>query len=335
MTWNQVMALLAQGDSLTTRFIRRSDALEPLAIAITAMANTQGGTIVLGIDKVNFQLTGSVLPSDFLEWVSTVITPQVVVSLAEIQRPPHMVHVISVSMGQNKPYVFNGFIYRLDERTPSAFKPIEEAAPARPTLPPVPPSPSLPTHPILEVTLSQTEGASVSSHALRADLQPGSQVPSFSSALASSPEKGNPLDVLPLQTPPLLLTHSFSKALDEMGGHSLSSSHHLASSEPTSVLDENEDYPLSAAPRQESPALLPVQAPLNERQRQALAFISSAQTIQNKKYRALYSVSHKTAHLELTDMVNKGLIAPRGSGRSTHYILQETDTSPIIYSSLH
>ena len=298
MTWNQVMALLAQGDSLTTRFIRRSDNLDPVAIAVTAMANTQGGTIVLGIDKVNCQLTGSTLPPDFLQWVSTVITPQVVVSLSEIQRQIHTVHVISVGIGEHQPHVYNGKIYRLDERTPSVFKPIEEEAPSRPSSPVI--STLLSESGMLGVTLSQRDGELGRSSSLLSESPSPDPSPAFSTAFASSGESGKGFDHLPLQAPSLLVSPSFSKALDDMVGSSAS-----------------DISPISHVPASPQPAL-------NERQRQALAFMAGAQMIQNKKYRSLYSVSHKTAHLELTDMVNKGLIMTRGSGRSTHYILQET-----------
>jgi len=292
------MALLAQGDSLTTRFIRRFDTLDPVAIAITAMANTQGGTIILGIDNVNFQLTGSTLRPDFLDWLSTAISPKVGVTVSEIQRHPHMLHVISVVMGTDKPYVFNGKTYRLDDRNPSAFKPIEEEAPIRPSLPSI--SPPFASHPLLEVSLSQTEGegmvaSSVSDYPQQVDSGPLS---SFNSLL----DRGQGIGILPLQSPPLSLNTSFSKALDDMAAPPVQGTAVVANTPVGSV-----------------------HAPLNDRQRQALAFIGSAQTIQNKKYRALYSVSHKTAHLELTDMVNKGLIVPRGSGRSTHYVLQGFD----------
>lgn len=60
---------------------------------------------------------------------------------------------------------------------------------------------------------------------------------------------------------------------------------------------------------------------LNHRQQKALTYLSKNKKIQNKTYRELFQVSHKTAHLELIDMVQKQLIMSQGSGRSTCYVL--------------
>ena len=59
---------------------------------------------------------------------------------------------------------------------------------------------------------------------------------------------------------------------------------------------------------------------LNQRQSEALEFVKMEGSIKNREYRELFSVSHKTAHLELVDMVEKGFIETSGQGRSTHYI---------------
>jgi len=61
---------------------------------------------------------------------------------------------------------------------------------------------------------------------------------------------------------------------------------------------------------------------LNHRQKNALEIIFEENSIRNKKYRELFKVSHKTAHLELVDMVSKGYITPSGKGRSICYIVK-------------
>ena len=71
-------------------------------------------------------------------------------------------------------------------------------------------------------------------------------------------------------------------------------------------------------------------ASLNERQKNALKFIKREKTIKNKQYRLLFNVSHKTAHLELVDMVSKQFIQSQGSGRSTCYILSATFQQSLI-----
>ena len=60
---------------------------------------------------------------------------------------------------------------------------------------------------------------------------------------------------------------------------------------------------------------------LNKRQLRAMQVITEHENITNREYRDAFSVSHKTAHLELTILVDKGLVLTQGSGRSTCYIL--------------
>ena len=60
---------------------------------------------------------------------------------------------------------------------------------------------------------------------------------------------------------------------------------------------------------------------VNDRQRKAFDTVCKEKSIKNKEYRALFNVSHKTAHIELVDMVGKQLLKSVGAGRSTAYIL--------------
>ena len=60
---------------------------------------------------------------------------------------------------------------------------------------------------------------------------------------------------------------------------------------------------------------------LNERQQKAMAYIQTHHAIKNKTYRSEFNISHKTAHIELVDLVSKGYIQSQGAGRSTQYVL--------------
>ncbi|MBU0686597.1 MAG: putative DNA binding domain-containing protein [Candidatus Margulisbacteria bacterium] len=60
---------------------------------------------------------------------------------------------------------------------------------------------------------------------------------------------------------------------------------------------------------------------LNKRQIRTLQLISEHNAMTNREYREAFGVSHKTAHLELTMLVDKKLLLTQGSGRSTCYIL--------------
>ena len=60
---------------------------------------------------------------------------------------------------------------------------------------------------------------------------------------------------------------------------------------------------------------------LNKRQKRALQFINEHGLITNREYREAFNVSHKTAHIELTLMVEKKILDSQGAGRNTHYTL--------------
>ena len=62
---------------------------------------------------------------------------------------------------------------------------------------------------------------------------------------------------------------------------------------------------------------------LSSRQKKVLRFLTQHDSIKNKEYRELYNVSHKTAHLELVELLDKGLLIQQGGGRSTCYLLAD------------
>jgi predicted HTH transcriptional regulator len=66
-------------------------------------------------------------------------------------------------------------------------------------------------------------------------------------------------------------------------------------------------------------ATAPMNDSLNKRQKEAIEFLKKELTITNKQYRTAFNVSHKTAHLELTELLSMGIIDKFGQGRSTAY----------------
>jgi ATP-dependent DNA helicase RecG len=62
---------------------------------------------------------------------------------------------------------------------------------------------------------------------------------------------------------------------------------------------------------------------LNGRQREALKSVFSKGVINNEYYRELNSVSDETARLELSQLVEMGLLKIKGKGRSTKYVLKD------------
>lgn len=63
---------------------------------------------------------------------------------------------------------------------------------------------------------------------------------------------------------------------------------------------------------------------LNFRQMTALEYVKENGMITNMIYRDLFDISHKTAHLELTDLLKQELLMIVGKGRSTNYTMLQT-----------
>lgn len=63
---------------------------------------------------------------------------------------------------------------------------------------------------------------------------------------------------------------------------------------------------------------------LNERQIKAVMYVKEKGKITNKEYRELNNVSNKTAYLELSEVVEKGILVLEGSGRQAKYALKVT-----------
>jgi len=60
---------------------------------------------------------------------------------------------------------------------------------------------------------------------------------------------------------------------------------------------------------------------INERQKKAIKYVKSKGSIARNEYMEINNVSHKTAHLELKELVEKNIFIQEGKGRSTKYIL--------------
>lgn len=61
---------------------------------------------------------------------------------------------------------------------------------------------------------------------------------------------------------------------------------------------------------------------INERQKKAIKHVKSKGSIARNEYMKINNVSHKTAHLELKELVEKNIFIQDGKGRATKYMLQ-------------
>jgi hypothetical protein len=89
-----------------------------------------------------------------------------------------------------------------------------------------------------------------------------------------------------------------------------------------------EEEPIIASMHESKNADACAEASFNDRQLNAMEFITKQGTIKNKQYRKLFGVSHKTAHIELAELVQQKKVVIAGSGRSTCYRLPtETEST--------
>jgi len=64
---------------------------------------------------------------------------------------------------------------------------------------------------------------------------------------------------------------------------------------------------------------------LNERQIKAVMWVKERGSITNREYRELNGVSNKTAYLELTDLMQRGVLTQEGTGKALRYILHKSN----------
>lgn len=125
--------------------------------------------------------------------------------------------------------------------------------------------------------------------------------PVFKLADSLHPEVQLPLEAVVLEEESIDLGHLTSELL----------SLHQALQEETAASSSKKEVP-----KEEKSINRPK---LNSRQNQVVEYLKQHLSVSNKQYRALYKVSHKTAHIELVDLVAKGYLIQTGAGRNTAY----------------
>lgn len=251
MTWDDLLACLRQPESMNLRFFKKDPELDSLGIVMTAMANTEGGTIIVGIDHKNLHFFGSSLKDVVLRHIvrhdcrnQFAITPSI------IARGDKFIVAIQVHESTTKPVFFRDACYLYMEGESQFF--IAEDPFAVPSV----------------EGLFETEGQPDLPTWTASDVDAHVEVPNLTVTSESEPE-----DV-------------YTEAVSEIAP------------QQTQLFDT-----------------------LNDRQRQAVVFMKNNPTIRNQVYREMFGISHKTAHIELTELVTKRIFVQEGAGRSTHYVL--------------
>ena len=153
--------------------------------------------------------------------------------------------------------------------------------------------------------------------------------------VAATPEEESLLKLIPIDThsPPATFTPTTPKVpttdtVNHSNTHQTSQTIPYTHTSHTPTSPDSHTPPKKYEPKE-------TELNLSDRQLKALDHIKVYGSITNKAYRTMTNISHKTAHLELVDLVQKKLLTPDGSGRSTRYIRpKEEDIDENIDSEL-
>lgn len=255
MNWSTIVSLLQKGEGDTQKFFTTLQTLDEFGTTLVAMANTHGGSIIIGFDLRNYHLTGCTLDEAWFQKATTFCEPTIPFEVASIERNNKTIILVTVPKQPAFCFYKNTYYVMNKASVVIAETPLE--------------NPEVTPSPMLQIREEETENNSVT---------------------------------FEIELPEETETHEMLNAEEQ----------------PT--------------PRYEAVTIQETRtstdpSKLNKRQKSALDFLYREQSIQNKKYRELFQVSHKTAHLELVEMVENGLILPSGAGRSTCYILSKEKTA--------
>lgn len=247
MNWSTIVSLLQKGESKTQKFFATLQTLDEFGTTLVAMANTDGGNIVIGFDLRNYHLTGCTLDDTWFQQTMAFCNPKIPFEVTRSERNNKTIVLITVSKQPSQCFYKNTYYTMKGTSVIIAEVPVEQP---------------------LHIHEEETENNSIIF-----DIE------------------------LPEETP------------------------------STPIIPDFQNETRYEAVIIEETAHSNDESKLNKRQQKALDFLYREQSIQNKKYRELFQVSHKTAHLELVEMVENGLILPSGAGRSTCYILSKEKTA--------
>jgi len=283
--------------------------IDELGPVITGMANTIGGTLSIGMDFKNVHLRGSNVTEDMIrDTLENFFSTAIHVDYSEVVRGGKVISVLEVQKSANKPVYYKDicYVYRNDSlftanaeeeelmrhETRSIHRTIDNPE----ELPPEQPSYYL---------TDKVERASIQEEQTKTEHFETEE---------TTPSIDNNFDAHPY--PNIIHTEndfSVKKAPED-------TDETLQSFAPN-YGNTDSSFPRIPHRHETLETLEEFIIHLNKRQRKALKYIKENNSIKNKIYRKIGAVSHKTAHVELTEMLQYGLIRSQGNGRSTHYVL--------------
>jgi len=308
MDWTRFLEYLSKGENLSTRFLSRVKHHDDLLEIVTAMANTVGGKVFVGMDLVNCHLVGSNIDAAYVDqMISQHCKPWIHVTAEEVNRGGKVLLCLTVSEGQMKPYFIHDKCYVMEgSKTRIALnEEIREMQHNRPST--APEAESFKSEEIEDDDIRQ----------ITEDL--------LNLKKEDSVSDDDTVTILPLQDTSAQLQSDLSETAQMETSvtvqevtkvEELQSDQELAPNDSAQPVINAQEFTFSVTRNADANG-----ESLNDRQRKALDYLRQQEFIKNKLYRELYGVSHKTAHYELIELVERGLLKQQGQGRSTHYVL--------------
>ncbi len=303
MNWQSFIHLI-QKESDNTIFLKNAADSSLIGKTICGFLNTMNGKLIIGYDKVSIHLTGYEQSDQWIDqFIGEHFTNTVITSTFLFRSNKKILILDILKNPQRVPFM--GKYYQIENKRAAeliiANDPviINQPITIQPSVQPTPIQTSTPTQtsaPIQQQTFSQPNPP-----------------------IQTNPEQTN-IGSINQQTIETI------SAIQE----TQTSTPQLSVNEPSNQLNQA-NYPtqsFSDEPFESD------ESNMFKRQQKALNFITQEGSIKNKQYRKLFSVSHKTAHIELADLVKQEKIKISGSGRSTCYILnnqeapKQTNDSP-------
>jgi predicted HTH transcriptional regulator len=296
MNWQTFIALIQQSKE-NTIFITNAKREPEIGKTISGLLNTHGGKLIIGYDKINVHLTGY---DQTDQWVDDFIEAhfsQSSIVYSFLFRSNKKILILDIEKNKHE-LPFQGLYYKIENKRPEEFIPIKkipiqsyEATKSEPIKTPLSLDTTTETDPTPPNTPEIIPSTSISTNMIEKETNTTTTYPAN-------------------QTEPTITNnHTPQSPLEQP---------------ITSHTTETTTSPFVPITQKTSPDQIIAEPPsLNQRQKKALKYIKKHGAIRNKLYRKLYSVSHKTAHIELVDMVQHNLIVSSGLGRSTCYVLAE------------
>ena len=310
MEFGKLLEYLSEGNNLTTQFIAKTSDFKQVCKYIVAFSNTLGGKLFIGVDVSNCHIVGSSLNTKQInQLIEMYCQPGINVSVETISKNDKSILYVTVPEGSRKPYYYNEDMYIMENDGPRLATKEEAIDIAHYNKIEEEPSESFQaTSPIdtQNVTTSQVETTETR------------KINTITEELVNIRSNKDDTSVNNVDTHSNDSTINPNKSIPPTTENV---NHYNSSIDLPNDLNEVEDSTNSIFQFDIEQPIDPKN--LNKRQLETLHVLKTNEigSIKNKEYRATHNVSHKTAHIELVDLVKKNFLVPQGSGRSTCYVL--------------